>query len=70
MAGKQYKTFELYLVHVDADRCDGCEECIKFCTVDVFEFTIKAYPVRPQNCLGCRTCEAVCKSKAVIITEI
>jgi NAD-dependent dihydropyrimidine dehydrogenase PreA subunit len=38
--------------------------------VDVFDFNIKAYPTRPQNCLGCRTCEAVCKSKAVIITEI
>lgn len=68
--GKQFIGIELYLVYVDADRCDGCEECVKFCSVDVFEMTHKAVPVRPQNCLGCRTCEAVCKSKAVIITEI
>ena len=68
--GKRYKTFEVYLIYVDTDKCDGCEECIKFCPVDVFDFSSKAYPVRQQNCLGCRTCVAVCKSKAVIITEI
>jgi len=67
---KKYIDFELYLVYVDADKCDGCEECVKYCPVDVFDFASKAYPVRPRNCLGCRTCEAVCKSKAVVITEI
>gem|GEM_PF-456424 len=68
--GKKYKTFEIYLVYIDADRCDGCEECVKMCPVDVFDMTHKAYPTRPQNCLGCGTCAALCKSKAIIITEI
>ncbi len=68
--GKRYKTFEVYLVYIDPDKCDGCGECVKFCPVDVFDMTTKAYPARPQNCLGCTTCVAVCKSKAVIITEI
>ncbi len=70
--GKQYKskTFEVYLVYVDADKCDGCEACVTFCPVDVFDMTHKAYPTRPQNCLGCKTCVAVCKSGAIIITEI
>lgn len=68
--GKELKDFEVYLVYVDPDRCDGCKECIVLCPAEVFDFSIKAYPVRPQNCLGCRTCEAVCKSKAVVITEI
>lgn len=62
--------FEIYLVHVDPERCDGCGECYKFCPVDVFDLSHKAYPTRPRNCLGCRTCEAVCKSKAIIVTEI
>ncbi|MCJ7595076.1 MAG: 4Fe-4S binding protein [Desulfobacterales bacterium] len=68
--GKQYRDFEVYLVYVDADKCDGCELCFVYCPVDVFQMSHKATPVRPQNCLGCRTCEAVCKSKAIIITEI
>ncbi len=67
---KVLRDFEVYLVHVDLDRCDGCEECVKFCPVDVFDMSHKAYPTRPQHCMGCRTCEAVCKSDAVIITEI
>jgi NAD-dependent dihydropyrimidine dehydrogenase PreA subunit len=68
--GKRYKNFEVYLVHIDPDKCDGCEECVRFCPVDVFDMAHKATVARPQNCLGCRTCAAVCKSKAIIITEI
>ena len=68
--GKQYIDYEVYIVNVDPEKCDGYEKCIIYCPVDVFDFSIKATPARPQNCLGCRTCEAVCKSKAIIITEI
>ncbi|MBC8419629.1 MAG: 4Fe-4S binding protein [Desulfobacterales bacterium] len=68
--GKRYRTFEVYLVYIDPDKCDGCEECLNFCPVDVFDMAHKASVVRPQNCLGCRTCVAVCKSGAIIITEI
>ena len=68
--GKELRDYEVYLVHVDPNRCDGCRDCIALCPTEVFDFSIKAYPVRPQNCLGCRTCEAICKSKAVVITEI
>ena len=68
--GKRYKTFEVYLVYIDADKCDGCEECVKMCPVNVFDMSHKAYPTRPENCLGCGTCVALCKSKAIIITEI
>ncbi len=68
--GRKYKTFELYLVYVDPEQCDGCEECVKYCPVDVFQMSNKAQVVRPENCLGCGTCAAVCKSKAVVITEI
>ncbi|MBW1722993.1 MAG: 4Fe-4S binding protein [Deltaproteobacteria bacterium] len=68
--GGIYRDYEVYLVFVDSARCDGCEECVKFCPVDVFDMTHKAVLTRPDNCLGCRICEAVCNSKAVIITEI
>jgi NAD-dependent dihydropyrimidine dehydrogenase PreA subunit len=67
---KVMRNYEVYLVYVDPDRCDGCEDCIIYCPTVVFDMTHKAYPARPQNCLGCQTCEAVCKSKAIIVTEI
>ena len=68
--GKRLRDIEIYLVYVDPERCDGCEECWRYCPVDVFDVFHKASPARPRSCLGCRTCEAVCKSKAIVITEI
>ncbi len=67
---KKYRTFEVYMVYVEEDKCDGCKECDYYCPVNVFDVFHKATPVRPENCMGCRTCEAVCKSKAIVITEI
>ena len=67
---KTLRDYEVYLVYVDPDKCDSCEDCVKYCPVEVFEMPHKAIPVRPNHCLGCLTCTAVCKSDAIIITEI
>ena len=67
---KQLRDFEVYLVYVDQDACEGCWECTKICPADVFEVRQQSHPVRPENCLGCGTCVAVCKSNAIILTEI
>jgi NAD-dependent dihydropyrimidine dehydrogenase PreA subunit len=61
---------ETYLVYIDAERCDGCAECAQYCPVGVFDVFHKASVVRPENCLGCRTCVAICKPAAVMVTEI
>ncbi len=67
---KKNINFEVYIVYLDRNICDGCKMCIYMCPCDVFHFSIKASVVNLTNCLGCRTCEAVCKSKAIVITEI
>ena len=67
---KHQRNLELYLVYVDADRCDGCEDCVVYCPTDVFDMFQKAIPARPRNCLGCGTCAAICKPDAIVITEI
>ncbi len=69
---KKKKEYTVYLIKVDEEKCDGCGECLEFCPVYVFELPLpyRAYPVRPENCLGCRTCQAVCRTDAIIITEI
>lgn len=68
--GKEFKDFEVYLVHVDADKCSGCGECVGICQGDVFEMSSQALPVRPENCLGCQACIAVCQTNAIVLTEI
>jgi ferredoxin len=50
---KTLRDYEIYLVYVDPDKCDSCEECLKMCPTDVFEMPHKAIPVRPQNELRC-----------------
>ncbi|MBW2038446.1 MAG: 4Fe-4S dicluster domain-containing protein [Deltaproteobacteria bacterium] len=68
---RQEKEYEVFLIKVDAKRCNGCGQCIECCPVDVFEARDgKPIPVSPQNCLGCDTCRAICEKEAIIITEI
>jgi heterodisulfide reductase subunit A-like polyferredoxin len=67
---KQLRDFEVYLVYVDKEKCEACHECTKICPTDVFDVQEKCDPVRPENCLGCGTCVAVCKSNAIVLTEI
>jgi ferredoxin len=68
---KQLRDFEVYLVYVDKEACDWCGECWKICPTDVFRsLHNKCDPFRPENCLGCGTCVAVCKPNAIILTEI
>ncbi len=66
MMGRRLKDFEVYLIHVDQEKCYGCGECALICQGDVFEMREKAFPERPENCLGCETC----KADAITLTEI
>ena len=59
-----------YTVEVDQDKCEGCEECIEVCPVDVFELQDgKADPVNAEECLGCESCVEVCDQEAITVTE-
>ena len=44
----------------------GYGQCLDLCPVSVFEFLGgTALPSRPENCLGCGTCETVCERKPI-----
>jgi len=61
----------MYVVAVDAAKCEGCEECVNNCPVTVFEMKDgKADPVHADQCEGCETCVSVCPSGAVTLSEI
>jgi ferredoxin len=67
---EEIRGIEVYLVYVEATRCDACGECVRYCPTDVYRLHLTASADRPQNCLGCGTCMAVCHTDAIVITEI
>jgi NAD-dependent dihydropyrimidine dehydrogenase PreA subunit len=60
-----------YQVEIDNDKCEGCEECVEVCPVDVFEMQDgKSVAVNAEECLGCESCVEVCDQEAITVTEI
>ena len=55
---------------VDEDKCEGCEECVDVCPVEVFEMVDgKSSPVNAEECLGCESCIEVCEPGAITVEE-
>jgi NAD-dependent dihydropyrimidine dehydrogenase PreA subunit len=56
---------------VDAEKCEGCEECVEVCPVEVFEIQDgKSVPVNAEECLGCESCVEVCEPGAITVEEV
>jgi NAD-dependent dihydropyrimidine dehydrogenase PreA subunit len=61
----------MWEVTVDKSKCDGDEECVEVCPVDVFEMVDgKADPVNAEECLGCESCVEVCEAEAITVEEV
>ncbi len=57
-------------VTVDQEKCEGCEECVDVCPVEVFEMIYgKSSPVNADECLGCESCIEVCEPGAITVEE-
>jgi NAD-dependent dihydropyrimidine dehydrogenase PreA subunit len=57
-------------VIVDSAKCNGDETCVNACPVSVFEMKDgKSVPVRVNDCLICRACEAQCPTGAIQVIE-
>ncbi len=60
-----------FVVNVNAEKCEGCEECVDVCPVEVFEMADdKSVPVNADECLGCESCVEVCEPGAITVEEI
>lgn len=60
-----------FRVIVDVEKCNGCEECLEACTVQVLEMQDgKSVPANPEKCLGCKNCVEICKDKAITVEEL
>jgi NAD-dependent dihydropyrimidine dehydrogenase PreA subunit len=61
----------MYMVLVDASKCEGCEECINNCPQEVFRMVDgKSDPYQTAECVFCETCLSVCAPQAITINEM
>ena len=65
------------IVVVDWNRCSGKGTCVEVCPVGVFELqeliihpeTLKAVPIRMQECNLCMKCVPLCWERAITVKE-
>ena len=61
----------MYMVTVDAEKCEGCEECVNVCPNEVFQMVDdKSDPYQGAECVFCESCLGVCPSECITITEM
>ena len=60
---------------VDDTLCKGCNICVEYCPLDVFEVSTEInrrgyyvpVPVKEKECVDCRLCELLCPEFAITI---
>ena len=64
-------------VHIEIERCKGCELCIDYCPTKVLslspQFNIKGYHypvVIDDNCIVCHSCFIICPEFAIFATPV
>jgi NAD-dependent dihydropyrimidine dehydrogenase PreA subunit len=65
------------IVVVNWNRCSGAGTCVNMCPVAVFELqeiakhpeTLKAVPVKMQECIVCMKCIPICIEQAITVTK-
>jgi NAD-dependent dihydropyrimidine dehydrogenase PreA subunit len=65
------------IVIVDWDRCSGRGTCVEVCPAAVFELqelmehpeTLKAVPVKMDECILCMKCIPVCGEQAITVKK-
>jgi len=60
----------MYMVKVDTDKCEGCEECVNVCPNEVLVMSDGKCSVADGECEYCESCLGVCPSEAITITEM
>ncbi len=55
---------------IDESKCTNCGTCVEICPVEVFKKGEKtAIVAKPDECIGCRACEAQCPTSAIVVKD-
>lgn len=61
----------MYLLSVDAGKCEWCADCVTACPRGVLEVGATGPVVaHPEECIGCGVCLGVCRTGAVRMFEV
>ncbi len=61
----------MYIVNVEPEKCDGCEECSNLCPSEVFQIVDgKSDPYQASECSYCLTCVESCPGSAITVIEM
>ncbi|HUY57208.1 MAG TPA: FAD-dependent oxidoreductase [Candidatus Micrarchaeaceae archaeon] len=57
-------------VHVDSERCVGCQECVIRCPTEALRLDAENWIAQADDrlCVGCRQCQRVCPFSAITVT--
>ena len=60
-----------YVARVDADKCNGCGQCVKICSFKAFQPRKKKdkAEVDTSKCYGCGICRSACPNGAITLVD-
>jgi len=59
-----------FIVELNPEKCNSCEECLEACTSGVFAMRNgKSVPVNAKDCVGCLSCVELCEPGAITVEE-
>lgn len=62
---EETESVEVAVPEIDADLCDGCRDCVRFCRFNALAF-LKGKPrVFPELCHSCGGCSLFCHTRAI-----